>query len=58
MPGMFYLYVPDADAVYVRALGCGAEAISAPADQPYGDRNGVVKDIAGNTWYIATRLAK
>jgi uncharacterized glyoxalase superfamily protein PhnB len=56
MPGMFYLYVDDADAVYSRAVACGAEAISAPADQSYGDRHGSVKDVAGNTWYIATRL--
>jgi len=58
MPGMFYLYVPDADAAYGRALACGAEPISAPADQPYGDRLGAVKDVAGNTGYIAARLAK
>jgi PhnB protein len=58
MPGMFYLYVPDADAVYLRALESGAEAISAPADQPYGDRTASVKDISGSTWYIATRLEK
>jgi PhnB protein len=58
MPGMFYLYVADADAIYARAVECGAEPISAPTDQPYGDRNGTVKDVAGNTWYIATRLAK
>jgi uncharacterized glyoxalase superfamily protein PhnB len=53
MPGMFYLYVADADAVYNRALECGAEAISAPADQPYSDRNGSVKDVSGNIWYVA-----
>jgi PhnB protein len=58
MPGMFYLYVADADAVYARALECGAEPISAPADQPYGDRTGSVGDVAGNSWYIATRLRK
>ena len=58
MPGMFYLYVADADAVYGRALESGAESISAPADQPYGDRNGSVKDVSGNAWYIATRLPK
>jgi PhnB protein len=57
MPGMFYRYVADADAVYTRALESGAEPISAPVDQPYGDRSGSVKDIAGNTWYIAARLA-
>jgi len=58
MPGMFYLYVADADAVYARALECGAEAISAPADQPYGDRTCTVRDSMGNTWCIAARLAK
>ncbi len=56
MPGMFYLYVANADSVYRRALDCGAESISPPADQPYGDRNGSVKDVAGNLWYIATHL--
>jgi uncharacterized glyoxalase superfamily protein PhnB len=56
MPGMFYLYVPDVDAAYRRALECGAEGISEPADQSYGDRHGNVKDTAGDTWYIATRL--
>jgi len=58
MPGMFYLRVADADTVYGRALESGAESLSAPADQPYGDRTGSVKDACGNTWYIAARLAK
>ena len=38
MPTMFYLYVPDCDAVYRRALAAGAKSIQEPADQPYGDR--------------------
>ncbi|HEX4169752.1 MAG TPA: VOC family protein [Bryobacteraceae bacterium] len=58
MPGMFYLYVDDADAICSRALASGAELLSPPTDQSYGDRNGVVKDVSGNTWYIASRLAK
>jgi len=58
MPGMFYLHVEDADAVYARALEAGAESISPPADQAYGDRTGSVKDASGSTWYIATCLAK
>jgi PhnB protein len=57
MPGMFYLYVKDADAACAQALQAGAEAHTAPADQPYGDRHGSVKDPAGNTWYIAARLS-
>jgi PhnB protein len=58
MPGMFYLYVPDCDAVYCSAVESGAEAISPSADQPYGDRTASVKDVAGNIWYIAARLAQ
>ena len=56
MPTMFYLYVPDCDAVYRRALAAGATSISEPADQTYGDRSGGVKDAFGNQWYIATHI--
>ena len=56
MPTMFYLYVPDCDAVYRRALAAGATSISEPKDQPYGDRSGAVKDAFGNQWYISTHI--
>jgi uncharacterized glyoxalase superfamily protein PhnB len=56
MNSMFYLYVPDCDAVYKRALDAGATSISEPKDQPYGDRSGGVKDVFGNQWYIATHV--
>jgi PhnB protein len=56
-PTGLHLYVPDADEVYRRALGAGAESLYEPVDQPYGDREGGVKDIAGNHWYIATHQA-
>jgi PhnB protein len=56
MQSMFYLYVPDCDAVYRRALAAGANSISEPTDQPYGDRSAGVKDVFGNTWYIATHI--
>jgi PhnB protein len=58
MPGMFYLYVPDVDAVYRRALEAGATSISAPVDQSYGDRCGGAEDSSGNKWYIATHIAE
>jgi uncharacterized glyoxalase superfamily protein PhnB len=58
MPGMFYLYVADVDDTYRRAVESGAEALSAPADQSYGDRTGSVKDVAGNTWFIAAHLSQ
>jgi PhnB protein len=52
----FYLYVPDADAVYQDAVGAGAKPLYPPADQPYGDRVGGVVDSWGGAWYIATHL--
>ena len=54
-PAMIYLYVPDTDATYRRALQAGAKAVMEPADQFYGDRNAGVEDPSGNQWWIATR---
>jgi PhnB protein len=56
MKSMFYLYVPNVDAVYRTALAAGAKAMNEPADQPYGDRAGAVTDIFGNQWWIATHV--
>ena len=56
MPSMFYMYVPDCDAVYQRALAAGAKSMQEPADQPYGDRLGLVADAFGNQWCIATHI--
>ena len=50
-----YLYVPDTDAVYQRALAAGATSIMEPVDQFYGDRNAGVQDFAGHVWWIGTR---
>ncbi|HEX4783201.1 MAG TPA: VOC family protein [Candidatus Sulfotelmatobacter sp.] len=56
MEAMFYLYVPDMEAVYRQALAAGATSFQEPTDQPYGDRNAGVKDAFGNKWYIATHV--
>jgi len=56
MPAMFYLYVPNMEAVYRQALVAGATSFQEPTDQPYGDRNAGVKDAFGNKWYIATHI--
>ena len=55
-PTGLHLYVPDADRVYHAALEAGADSLRAPVDQPYGDREASVMDMAGNHWYIATHL--
>jgi PhnB protein len=56
MPAMFYVYVPNVEAVYRQAVAAGAKSFQEPTDQPYGDRNAGVKDSYGNTWYIATHI--
>lgn len=54
--GAFHVFVPDCDAVYNRAIEAGGTSMGEPADRPYGERSGFVKDASGNYWYIATRL--
>jgi PhnB protein len=56
MPAMFYLYVPNVEAVYRQAVAAGGKLFQEPTDQPYGDRNAAIRDNFGNTWYIATHI--
>lgn len=56
MEHMFYLYVPNCDDVYRRALAAGGTSVMEPTDHPYGDRSGAVKDAFGNEWWIATHI--
>ncbi len=56
-PAFLYVYVPDADAAFGRAMAAGAVEIEAPADLPYGDRRATVRDPWGNHWQLATRIA-
>lgn len=56
MPATLYLYLPDVDTVYQRALQAGATSIKEPGDEPYGDRLAGVKDTSGNVWYIAMQI--
>lgn len=53
---MLYLYVPNVDAVYQKAVKAGAKSLMEPMDQFYGDRSGSVIDPAGNRWFIATHV--
>ena len=55
-PATVYLYFPDVDAVYDRAVNAGGQSIMKPADMFYGDRSGGVKDPSGNSWFIATHI--
>jgi PhnB protein len=56
VPAFLYLYVPDTDAAYRKALKAGAKSLEAPADMHYGDRRAMIEDPQGNTWQIATHV--
>ena len=56
MPAGIYLYVPNMDTLYARAIQAGGTSLSAPSNQFYGDRVAGVKDPGGNTWWIATHI--
>lgn len=49
-----YIYVPNVDSVYQRAIKAGGKSVMEPTDMFYGDRSGGVKDPAGNSWFVAT----
>ncbi len=53
---MLYYYVADIDATYKQALKAGATSVIEPIDMFYGDRHACVRDVAGNDWWIATRI--
>ncbi|HZU73863.1 MAG TPA: VOC family protein [Acidimicrobiales bacterium] len=53
-PATSYVFVPDVDAAFARAIEHGATVRSAPADQFYGNREAGVYDPWGNLWWMAT----
>jgi uncharacterized glyoxalase superfamily protein PhnB len=57
-PVWLHVYVPDVDATYAKALQHGATSIEAPSEKGDGDRRCGVKDVAGNSWWIATPVGK
>jgi PhnB protein len=55
-PAELHVYVDDVDAAFERALTAGGVSLGEPANRPYGERAGFVRDAFGNHWFIATHL--
>jgi uncharacterized glyoxalase superfamily protein PhnB len=51
-----WLYVPDTDAAFKRAVDAGAKAAMPPMDMFWGDRSAQIVDPFGQKWTIATRV--
>jgi len=56
MPTTLYVYVPDIDATYHRAMQAGARSLREPRDEFYGDRTAGLEDPSGNQWWIGTHI--
>jgi PhnB protein len=52
--GSLFLYVPDVDAAFQRAVSAGAKPLMPVADMFWGDRFGQVEDPSGHRWSLAT----
>ena len=58
VPAHLHVYVDSVDETYRRALDAGGVSVQPPQQKGQDpDRRGGVKDLAGNTWWIATQLA-
>jgi uncharacterized glyoxalase superfamily protein PhnB len=50
------LRVPDVDAAFGRARDAGAKVLEEPHTWEYGERSGVVEDLAGHRWELTQTL--
>lgn len=48
-----FVYLPDVDEAFARAVAAGAKALAPVADMFWGDRWGMVSDPWGNVWQLA-----
>jgi uncharacterized glyoxalase superfamily protein PhnB len=55
-PVTLWLYVPDCDAAFQRAVGAGGRVMMKPADMFWGDRCAGVADPFGYVWSFATHV--
>jgi len=55
-PSVNYVYVPEVDAVYERAVAARATNLREPQDWPWGDRVAGFHDPVDNRWWVATCL--
>ncbi|MFB6956501.1 VOC family protein [Streptomyces sp. NPDC056309] len=53
-PTGVYVVVDDVDAHHRRAADHGAEILMPPADQDYGSRDYMARDVEGNIWSFGT----
>jgi uncharacterized glyoxalase superfamily protein PhnB len=58
-PGSHWVMVrvEDIDALCDRAVAHGAHLLQSPTDQPYGERQAALSDLAGHRWTFSQSIA-
>ena len=56
MPSLLRVFVPDADAAFVKAVAAGAHVVTDLSDSAFGQRGGRVKDPFGNVWWVVSHV--
>jgi uncharacterized glyoxalase superfamily protein PhnB len=51
-PQLTKVRVPDVDAAFTRAVGAGATVVEELRTWEYGERSGVLADLAGHRWEL------
>jgi PhnB protein len=57
-PVSFYIYVPNVDKFFDKAINAGAEQLMPVDEMFWGDRCGTLKDPFGYMWNIATHISE
>jgi uncharacterized glyoxalase superfamily protein PhnB len=57
-PVTLYVLVEDADTVFTKAVAAGGRNLMPVMDMFWGDRCGVIADLDGNKWMIATHKSE
>ena len=57
-PVTLFVLVEDVDAVFATAVSAGGKVLMPVGDMFWGDRCGVVADLDGNKWMIATHKSE
>jgi PhnB protein len=55
-PANIFLYVPNVDKTFAKAVKAGAKPLMPAEDQFWGDRHARVEDSWGNRWSLATHI--
>jgi PhnB protein len=56
VPTSLYIYLPDCDAAFQRAVSAGGKSARELQDQFYGDRSGTIESPGGIMYSVATHV--